>query len=280
MVVSEDYSEQKDTIEKYSLLWSKYYNNKPSEQYHFDCMQEVIPDKIIRGSVGIDIGCGCGWDVFNMARINPSVKLIGMDISDGVYVASKINKNIKNTSIIKGSADHIPLKNEVCDFVYSFGVLHHMPDYKKGLSEITRILKKTSPCFLYLYEDHSENFIKYIFIKIISIIRKATVKISPQVIYILSVLLSPVMVVLFSYPARVFKKFNFTYRLYENMPFNFGGSLFSLSGDLYDRFSTPIEHRFRPETLYKLFQEFGYYNVNIAKLKATAGWVVWGYKNR
>lgn len=269
-----------DTEKRYSYLWLRYRDKNPPLKYHYDHMQEVIPDKMVRGSVGIDIGCGCGWDVFIMAKNNPSVRIIGMDISSGIYNALQSAKDLRNVSIIKGSAGEIPLKDETCDFVYSFGVLHHMADYKRGLLEINRILKKACPCFLYLYDNHSDNPIKYNFIKAISFMRRATVMLPSKILYLFSLFLSPVIVLLFTCPAKLFKKFKLTYKLYQNMPFNFGSSLFSLSGDLYDRFSAPKEHRFAREDLYKLFEKLNFSNIGITKLKATAGWVIWGYRNK
>jgi len=266
------------TREKYSLLWSKYNNKKPLKKYHFDNMQEVIPDKIVRGAVGLDLGCGCGWDVFIMAKKNPLTRIIGIDISDGIDVACGLNENLANVSLIKGSATQIPLRDKICDFVYSFGVLHHIPNYRKGLLEIGRVLKDNSPCFLYLYENHSDNSIKYIGIKITQLIRKITIRITPKVLYILCFLASPLFVGLFSYPAKFFKRFRFTYGLYEKMPFNFGTGFLSLTGDLYDRLSVPLEHRFDRKGLFNMFKECGFNDINITRLKNTAGWVVWGYK--
>lgn len=239
-----DFACLSDTSKRYGFLWSTYWDVEPPDKYHFNCMQEVITERIVRGALGLDLGCGCGWDTFTMAKDNPSVRIIGMDISYGVYNAFKVSSNLKNVNILRGSALDIPLKNEACDFVYSFGVVHHIPDYKKCLIEIARVLKKSSLCFMYLYEDHSDNTIKYICIKIINIIRKITIKIPPRILYFLCCLASPFIVMLFSYPAIFFKRFKATKKLYEKMPFNFGKDFFSLGGDLYDRFGTPIEHRF------------------------------------
>jgi len=267
-----------NTAEKYSFLWSRYEHVEPPEKYHFDLMQEVISDRIVRGSVGVDLGCGPGWDTFNMARKYPLVRIIGMDISGGVYKTSSITRDLKNAVTIKASASSIPLKGEVCDFVYSFGVLHHMGDYRKGFSEISRVLKKNSPAFLYLYEDHYGDPLKYIAVKISTALRRITVRIPSRGLYILSCAASPLMVLLFSYPAKIFRRYKLTYKLYEKMPFNFGSSPFSLRGDLYDRFSAPTEMRFNQKSLYKILAECNFANVQITKLKATAGWVVWGYK--
>jgi len=269
-----------DTGRRYSFLWSRYTNILPPKEYHFNSMQEVIPEKIVRGSIGLDLGCGCGWDIFVMAKENPSVRIIGIDISDGVYNALKLCREFNNVNILKASTTDLPLKREFYDFVYSFGVLHHVPDYKRGLLEVNRVLKKDSPCFLYLYEKHTHNPVKYIGIKIVSLVRKITVKISPRILYVLSYMASPIFIILFSYPANFFKRFKSLRWLYEKMPFNFGNGLFSLSGDIYDRFGAPVEYRFSKEDIFNIFFECSFYRVNITKLKDTAGWVVWGYKKR
>ena len=266
------------TIERYSLLWSKDFEVGRPEKYHFDAMQEVIPERIVRDGVGLDLGCGLGWDTFAMAENNPSAQLIGMDLSEGAYMASKVTHGLKNAAIMRGNACSIPLKSEACDFIYSFGVLHHIPNYKKGLAETLRVLKAGSPAFLYLYEDHSGNPVKLIAVRAITAVRKITVKIPPGVLHVLACIASPILVLIFSYPAKIFKRFRRTYRLYEKMPFNFGTSLFSLRGDIYDRFATPTEIRFSAEALRKALLECGFDNITISRLKATAGWVAWAYK--
>lgn len=262
----------------YSLLWKQRECQRPLMRYHINLMQDIITENIVRGSIGIDVGSGCGYDTFIMAANNPYTKIISMDISDGVYSTLKITNKLKNVSVIKGSVDYIPLKNEICDFAYSFGVLHHTIDPVRGLTEIARITKKKSPIFLYLYEDHSDTKIKYIFLKIITFIRRVTTKISPKILYCICAICSPFIFILFSIPSKILKRFKRTSNVAETMPFNFGKNLFGLTGDLYDRFGAPIEHRFNKNKLYELFERCGFYNINITKLKTTAGWVIWGYK--
>jgi len=271
-------ADYRNTARRYSFLWERQGDMEAPKKCHFDSMQEVIPEAIVRGSIGLDLGCGCGWDTFTMARNNPSVRIIGMDVSDGVHAASRLNYNMKNAIIVRSAASDIPLGDAVCDFVYSFGVLHHMRDYKRGLLEISRVLKKGGASFLYLYEDHRGNLLKHIAVRLITMIRKVTVKIPPRALYLFACAISPVTVLLFSYPAKIFKRYKSTYHLYEKMPFNFGTSPLSLRADLYDRLAAPVEVRFSRKALYEVFSESGFSDIRVTKLRATAGWVVCAYR--
>jgi len=270
--------ESERTSKTYSFLWSRHDETLPV-RWHFNLMQDVIPEDIVRGNLGLEVGCGCGYDTFIMAKNNPSVKIIGIDVSEeGVSKAYRFNNNLKNSFILRASAMNIPLGNNKCDFVYSFGVLHHIREYKKSFLEIYRVLKPKSPIFIYLYEDFSGSFLKRNLIKVVSIIRKITVKLSPSVIYKLTYLFAPFLFLFFSCPAKIFKKFKFTYRWYEKTPFNYGTGLFSLRDDLYDRFAAPIENRFNKKMLHEALNDCEFKHIKVTRLKAISGLVAWAYK--
>ena len=266
------------TEKVYGFLWRKDRNVSASKKWHFNYMQEVIDEPIVRGAQGIDIGSGCGYDTYIMAKNNPSVMIVSIDLSEGVYRTRELTSKLENVQIIKCSILDAPIKGDIFDFAYSFGVLHHTNNPRKGLLEIARILKKNSPAFLYLYEDHSENTVKYIAVKLIAKLRSITVRIPSKIIYALSWICSPLVFIVFSFPAKILRKFKPMQHFAKKMPFNFGTGLFSLRGDLYDRFSAPIERRFKKQEVCNLFTECGFWNVGITRLNDSPGWVAWGYK--
>jgi len=268
----------KETDNTYSLLWNNSGSDMP-KKWHFNAMQEVISEPIVRGEIGIEVGSGCGYDTYIMAKENPKVRLISIDISDGIYNTKRLVTGLDNVIPLKCSALDIAVKGASLDFAYSFGVLHHTTDPKKGLLEIARVLKKGCPAFLYLYEDHSENAVKHAMLKFVTAVRRLTTSIPKKALYALSWALSPFVFITFTLPSKIMRNFKSTKHIAEGMPFNFGTGFFSLRGDLYDRFGAPIENRYSRRGMKDLFMECGFSDIRITRLRDTAGWVVWGYKN-
>jgi SAM-dependent methyltransferase len=268
----------KDTENTYGLLWNSRSVDIPAEKWHFNAMQSVVSEPIVRGALGIEVGSGCGYDSYAMAKENPKIRLISIDISDGIFKTRERTKSLGNVFHVKCSALDLPVKDSMCDFAYSFGVLHHTPDPKKGLSEIARVLKNGSTAYLYLYEDHSENILKFIAVKIVSLVRMITTRIPHRILYALAWLASPFVYIAFTLPCKILKRFGSTSSIAANMPFNFGSGLFSLQGDLYDRLGAPVEFRFSRQAVIDMFTECGFLNIKITRLRDTAGWVVWGQK--
>ena len=269
----------KDTRDTYSLLWENSGNAIPPK-WHFNTMQEVIDEPIVRGSRGIEVGSGCGFDSFIMAKNNPSFQLVSMDISDGVYSAARLTGELKNVSVLRASSLDLPFRQETFDFCYSYGVIHHTPDPARCFDEIRRVLKKDGRIYLYLYEDHSDNVWKKYPVKAAYFIRKLTSMLNKRLLYFLCMLMSPAIFLIFTVPSKILKCFSRTRRIADQMPFNFGTHPFSLRWDLYDRFGAPIEFRFNRENLKDMLEKSGFTDAKFTKLKTSAGLVVWARLKR
>lgn len=266
------------TATTYGFLWKNQSCAAPIKRWHFNDMQDSIPEPIVRGKIGLEIGSGCGYDTFIMAEKNPGVKIFSFDLSDGIFINREITSGLNNVWLLRASALRMPIKNDLFDFAYSYGVLHHTPNPEEGIQEAYRVIKKDAPFFTYLYEDHRDSPIKYLFLQVVNALRKVTTRIPSSWLYFFCYLASPLVVILFSFPARVMRSFKSFKGAADVMPFNFGTHLFSLAADLYDRLAAPIEHRFSRDQLVNLFVKNGFANVSITKIKSRAGWVIWGYK--
>ncbi len=266
------------TKKAYGLLWKKSIDNPEYNHTHFSQMQSTIPEKIVRGTSGIEVGSGCGFDTYAMAVANPGVKIVSLEISNGAYQTKLLTRELKNVSVIKGSAMELPIKDSSFDFAYSFGVLHHTQDPHQGMCEIRRVLKNDAPVFLYFYEDHTDNPAKAVGLKVVTYLRKLTVCLPPKLLFSFCFLVSPFVAIFFTLPARILNRFGNTRVFARKIPFNFGTHLFSLAPHLYDRFAAPIEIRFSRKEAEELFLRNGFKNHRISRMGSMAGWVAWGYR--
>ena len=121
-------------------------------------MSELFKFPIQEKGFGFEGGCGHGKDHVLLCRNNPNSIIISLDLSDGVYVASKRceTNNLYNNVFIKGSLLNIPLKENIIDWAYSFGVFHHTINPQKCIKEISRICRKNSK-FIKNFSKQSAN---------------------------------------------------------------------------------------------------------------------------
>ena len=274
-------SDLKNTASLYGELWKKdviTLNCEAPLDWHLKEVQKVLPFQIVKGKVGLEIGCGYGLDSIAMAKDNPDTHIFSIDLSEGVFLAEKLKHNLKNISFIRTSATKLPFRNNIFDFAYSYGVLHHLPQPIDGFREMIRVLKPGTRFFLYLYEDHRDNFIKYYALKLISFLRHMSTRLQPRHLELLSIMMSPLIILIFSWPSRILSKLPITQDLGKKMPFNFGKGLFSLRGNLCDRFGAPCEHRFHRKQLADIFTKLHCRDLFFTKLEKSAGWVVSGEK--
>lgn len=267
-----------DTMSLYSHVWSGAAAAPAQEEAHVEVVEESLNGTVVRGALGLDAGSGSGGDTAAMARRHPSVEIISLDMSEGVYETRARTLSQPNVHVVRGSVLTIPVKSGVCDFVYSFGVLHHTTDPKRGLAEIVRTLKPGGLLSLYLYENHADNPWKAWPLKVVSALRLVTTRLPPRLLSLLCYGLSPFVILAFSLPARIMARCERTKPFADRMPFNFGTSPFSVQPDLMDRLGAPIEERYGREEVAAMMQAGGLAVHDIVRLKRSAGWVARGEK--
>lgn len=92
----------------------------------------LYKDKVI-----VDVGCGTGFMVQEMAR--QGAKVIGIDTAGMIKKAKKCD----HATYYEGKGENLPLENEIADVVIFFASLHHITDHMMdALKESYRVLKK------------------------------------------------------------------------------------------------------------------------------------------
>lgn len=135
--------------------------------YLYHCAQ--ICEILCPGDTVVDLGCGPATQIAMVARLNPNVNFIGVDLSPEMlkkaesYCAEQKLDNIK--FYLGDISDLSTFEDASVDVVTSTVALHHLPDLKaleKTFSEIKRILKKEHSLYLADFGHlKSEKSIKY-----------------------------------------------------------------------------------------------------------------------
>jgi ubiquinone/menaquinone biosynthesis C-methylase UbiE len=93
----------------------------------------------------LDVGCGGGKTVFELAQISSSGKVCGIDYSEEmVQLARKINRTfIENgrVEIMHGSVSSLPFTDGIFNLVTAFEAFYFWPNLIDDLKEIKRVLK-------------------------------------------------------------------------------------------------------------------------------------------
>jgi arsenite methyltransferase len=102
--------------------------------------------QVIRpGDVVLDVGSGSGTDALVAARLTgPEGKVYGLDMT--AAMACKLRRlasaaGIGHLAVVEGNAEAIPLADASIDVVTTNGVLNLVPDKRRAVAEIFRVLK-------------------------------------------------------------------------------------------------------------------------------------------
>ena len=262
------------TQRTYAFTWRSFGESHVEGEWEKDSYRyvEMIPPELTSGTgkVGLDAGCGAGHDLLRMAR--GGAEIIGFDLSDGVETAYRLTRHFPNVHVVQGDLNHTPFKPRQFDFIYSFGVLHHLPEPLRGFENLSRLLKPGAPLITYLYEDFSDRSrVERGILAGIRALRRVTSHLPAGVLYALCCLAAPVVWVSCSVPARLLTPV--VPRLAHRIPFRHTLRWNVLASDLFDRFAPPVEWRYSKDGVQALYRTVGLDEVETHRYR---GWVSWG----
>jgi SAM-dependent methyltransferase len=93
-----------------------------------------------------DLGCSTGFLLEDLHRTHPEAILVGVDmIAAGLY---KAHAAVPEATLMQADVCELPLEDESVDAVVSANLLEHVPDDRRALREIARVLKPGRPAAL------------------------------------------------------------------------------------------------------------------------------------
>lgn len=127
------YGSSENGKEYWSTHRSKISDLYKSEQHFFN-------STILKSKKVLDLGCAAGGSLCFARELNPSVAYVGADVSEELIgIAKKRFESSLNAEFVHFDGDTLPLENNQVDFAFSFGVFHHLDDWKKMTREVLRV---------------------------------------------------------------------------------------------------------------------------------------------
>jgi SAM-dependent methyltransferase len=263
-----------------STATAKYFGHMWGEQatkvapltaptaYHLHAMRQALDAPPFAGLI-LDAGCGEGIDLATVA-LDPACEAIGVELSaGGVATTLARTRNLPRAYVVQGNLLRVPLAPETFDGAYSYGVVHHTPDPPRAIREIARTLKPGAPLLYYVYEDFSDRqWYWRLALTLANSLRLVTTRMRPPTLMRVCRALSPVVYVLLTVPARHFS-------WAKRFPYRHGTTPGSMSGDLYDRLSAPIEKRYSAAGAAALASDAG---LDVIRVAQQRGWMVYARK--
>lgn len=148
--------------------------DSPEVAAAFEKMTNFLPFKILRRRILselkkynlkgklVDLGCGSGNLIIQIANNFPNLDLKGVDISSDVLELAKkrvLENNLNKKIEFKiGSAADFPFSDNSIDFIISTLSLHHWQEPTKALSEIFRVLKQNGIFLIFDFRRDARKF--------------------------------------------------------------------------------------------------------------------------
>ena len=143
-------------VEAFGDEWTRFRNDSLRDdelREMFALYTAIFPwGDLPDDSVGFDAGCGSGrWARFFAHRVG---HLHCVDASEAALdVARQTLADQPNTEFHLEDISNMSLADASCDFGYSLGVLHHVPDTELATRQCVAKLKPGAPFLVYLYYD-------------------------------------------------------------------------------------------------------------------------------
>jgi ubiquinone/menaquinone biosynthesis C-methylase UbiE len=268
----------REVVEGFGDEWSRFDQSSLTTdelRQMFENYFNIFPWQKIKGhAVGFDAGCGSGrWAKFVAPRVG---KLHLIDASeDALNVAKRNLRDVANCEFHVASVEAIPLADQSCDFGYSLGVLHHIPDTQAGLNACVSKLKSGAPFLVYLYYafDNRPAWFRALW-KISDWIRRLICILPHSIRYFVSQILAAIIYLPLARGAKIFERLGFDVGKFPLSQYR-DRSFYVMRNDALDRFGTRLEQRFTKEEITAMMQRAGLCDIAFSQ---TSFWTAVGYK--
>lgn len=254
------------TVESFGEEWTKFakFSDRDVDDVGSDYFDIVDESMLNSKSLALDVGCGTGrWTRFIQSRCN---FVEAIDPSKAVVAASVMLGGFDNIRITHADVDNIPFRDESFDFVFSLGVLHHIPDTAAAMQKCVEKVKVGGHFLVYLYYNlDNMGFIPKVIFFLMNSLRQVVCKMPPWLKKVSCDLLA-VLIYLPNAIATWVLKLTIGGDTYKRIPLAYyhDKSFNVMRNDALDRFGTPLEQRFSKAQIVAMMEACGLAEIRVS----------------
>ena len=157
-------NKEKDSISDFGKQF-KYHNNIDDYWGSLEILKDIVNPfdlSLIKNKIICEMGVGSGRILKNLIKLSPK-KIYAVEPSEAIEIAKKNNEYAEVEILFKKiSGQMINFKNEI-DYIFSIGVIHHIPDAEIVCKKIYESLKPKGKFVIWLYGKEGNELYLFIF---------------------------------------------------------------------------------------------------------------------
>jgi SAM-dependent methyltransferase len=263
------------TAQSFGFEWSRFPEMRDEWERNF--LEYMAPHgpHFFHGKRVLDAGCGSGRHAFYAAQYGATVWAI--DLGPAVAVARRNTGRCDAVHVVQADLYNPPFAPESFDFIYSLGVLHHLPDPEAGFHNLLRYLKPRGEIQIFLYWEPEGQPLKHGLLAVVSAVRRLTTRLPYRMVHALSYPAAWLAFGLFVWPYLALRGVPGLRGIAERIPMKqYARYPFQVCvNDQFDRLSAPIENRYTKAEVEGWLARAGLEDVTV---RPNCGWVATGRK--
>jgi len=136
-------SEPEDQLREEFNRWAEAGRGEKMEKSHLPIVAPMLALMDLQPADRVlDVGCGSGWLVRQLAARVPTGLAVGIDVSDEMVRRAQLaSAGVPNARFLHGTAEEIPATSDSFTKVISVESAYYWHDAARGLGEIFRVLQ-------------------------------------------------------------------------------------------------------------------------------------------
>jgi SAM-dependent methyltransferase len=202
-------------------------------------------------------------------------EVVGLDLGNSVDYARRRNSGNPRVHIVQGSIFQPPFKHDTFDFITSIGVLHHLPDPRRGFETLVPLLQAGGTIHIWVYGLETMSFVYRV--SHLTPLRGLTSRLPPAASYVLSAPIVLALEVGVFLPVRLAGLLGagtaaIPPQLSEVATLPFSAKV----AEVHDRIGAPVTHFLSEDELRDWYARAGLRNVAVIQTPGGRGWTASG----